>query len=84
MSIVDEHALVYYKPTRLAVQRNDDGSFEFFSDIAVYNAAGKRRGDDHPTPQVTPAQEAMFETWWNVNIATYEAATELTPLPEPE
>lgn len=81
MTIVDDHALVHYKPIRLVVQRNDDGGFTFSSDIAVHNAAGKKRGDDHPDPQTTPQQESMFETWWDANITAYETATGLTPLP---
>lgn len=81
MTIVDNHALLYYGNTRLVIQVNNDGDLELHSDIDVYNAIGQRRGTDHPTPQATPAQLAMFQTWLNDNLSTYETATGLLLLP---
>ena len=80
MTIVDDLTPTQYKLQRFAVQTNGEGELVLSSDIAVFNAAGQRVGDDHPTPQATPAQLDAFLAWINSNVATYEAATGLTEL----
>jgi hypothetical protein len=81
MGIVEDHALVYYGRPRLVIEINDVGDLELHSNVDVYNAAGQRRGTDHPTPQATPAQLALFQTWLDDNLDDYATATGLIPLP---
>lgn len=82
MTIVDDLTPTQYRLKRFAVQINEDGELELFSDIAVYNAAGVQVGDDHPTPQATEAQLAAFTAWIETNLSLYAAATGLTELIE--
>lgn len=84
MGIVADLTPTQYKLLRFAVQRDGEGGIELHADVAVYNAAGQQVGDDHPTPQATTAQLSAFLTWINSNLETYETATGLTPLVEPE
>lgn len=84
MTIVDELTPTQYRLKRFAVQVLGDGSLSLHSDIAVYNAAGQRVGDDHPTPQATQAELDAFAAWIARNLALYETATGLTELPEVE
>ena len=82
MSIVDQLTPVYYRPVRLVVEIAPDttltgDSLTFFSDIRILNENGRQLGDDHPTPQTTPAQIAAFLTWVQSNLAAYEAAVGL-------
>lgn len=84
MTIVDRLTPTQYKVVRFAVQRDGEGGLLLTSDVHVYNAAGKRRGTDHPPPQATPAQVALLLAWINSNLETYETLTGLTPLVEPE
>ena len=67
---------------RFAVQRELEGVLVLSSDVDVFNAAGKRVGNDHPTPQATQGQLDAFTAWLNTNLAAYEAATGLIELEE--
>jgi hypothetical protein len=82
MTIVDQLTPVYYRPMHLVVEIVPDetlteGSLTFFSDIRILNKDGRQLGDDHPTPQTTPAQLAAFLAWIQSNLATYQTAVGL-------
>ena len=79
MTIVDDLTPTQYRLLRFAV-RIENGELALYSDIAVYNAAGKQVGTDHPTPQATAGQLAAFTEWIESNLALYETATGLTEL----
>ena len=82
MSVVDRLTPLQYYPISLLVQIRPDAtltaaSLTFHTDIRILNAAGHQLGDDHPTPQTTPAQVTAFLNWIQTNLAAYETAVGL-------
>ena len=83
MSIIEQLTPTQYLPVRLVVEIRPDttltvASLTFHTDIRILNEFDVQIGNDHPTPQVTPAQEAAFLAWVLSNLATYETAVGLT------